>query len=123
MSGVGSRETGLDSLFASKPIGPGFEPCLGQSTSWLERRNHSVCHPVSQDVILTFYDVMSDVQCRSCLHRGEGGQKFGHHPWLQSCGPWVWIILGEDNNRCCAEHLIIQAGWNGCNICFFLGSL
>ena len=31
MSGVGSRETGLDSLFASKPIGPGFEPCLGQS--------------------------------------------------------------------------------------------
>ena len=30
MSGVGSRETGLDSLFASKPIGPGFEPCLGQ---------------------------------------------------------------------------------------------
>ena len=31
MSGVGSRETGLDSLFASKPVGPGFEPCLGQS--------------------------------------------------------------------------------------------
>ena len=31
MSWVGSRETGLDSLFASKPIGPGFEPCLGQS--------------------------------------------------------------------------------------------
>ena len=29
MSGVGSRETGLDSLFASKPVG--FEPCLGQS--------------------------------------------------------------------------------------------
>ena len=29
--GVGSRETGLDSLFASKPVGPGFEPCLGQS--------------------------------------------------------------------------------------------
>ena len=31
MSGVGSRETGLDSLFASRPVGPGFEPCLGQS--------------------------------------------------------------------------------------------
>ena len=31
MSGVGSCETGLDSLFASKPVGPGFEPCLGQS--------------------------------------------------------------------------------------------
>ena len=31
MSGVGSRETGLNSLFASKPVGPGFEPCLGQS--------------------------------------------------------------------------------------------
>ena len=31
MSGVGSRETGLDSLFASQPVGPGFEPCLGQS--------------------------------------------------------------------------------------------
>ena len=31
MSGVGSRETGLDSLFASNPVGPGFEPCLGQS--------------------------------------------------------------------------------------------
>ena len=31
MSGVGSRETGLDSLFASKPVGPGFKPCLGQS--------------------------------------------------------------------------------------------
>ena len=31
MSGVGSRETGLDSLFALKPAGPGFEPCLGQS--------------------------------------------------------------------------------------------
>ena len=31
MSGVGSRESGLDSLFASKPVGPGFEPCLGQS--------------------------------------------------------------------------------------------
>ena len=31
MSGMGSRETGLDSLFASKPVGPGFEPCLGQS--------------------------------------------------------------------------------------------
>ena len=31
MSGVGSRGTGLDSLFASKPVGPGFEPCLGQS--------------------------------------------------------------------------------------------
>ena len=33
MSGVGSRETGLDSLFASKPVGPGFEPCLGQSAN------------------------------------------------------------------------------------------
>ena len=31
MSGVGSREIGLDSVFASKPVGPGFEPCLGQS--------------------------------------------------------------------------------------------
>ena len=31
MSGVGSRETGLDSLFASKPVGP--EPCLGQSAN------------------------------------------------------------------------------------------
>ena len=31
MSGVGSRETGLDSLLASKPVGPRFEPCLGQS--------------------------------------------------------------------------------------------
>ena len=31
MSGVGSRETGLDSLFAPKPVGPGFEPGLGQS--------------------------------------------------------------------------------------------
>ena len=31
MSGVGSRETGLGSLFASKPVGPGFEPCLGQT--------------------------------------------------------------------------------------------
>ena len=31
MSGVGFRKTGLDSLFASKPVGPGFEPCLGQS--------------------------------------------------------------------------------------------
>ena len=31
MSGVGSRVTGLDSFFASKPVGPGFEPCLGQS--------------------------------------------------------------------------------------------
>ena len=33
MSGVGSRETGLDSLFASKPVGPGFEPCLGKSAN------------------------------------------------------------------------------------------
>ena len=31
MSGVGSRENGLDSLFAPKPVGPWFEPCLGQS--------------------------------------------------------------------------------------------
>ena len=31
MSGVGSRKTGLDSLFALKPVGPGFEPCLGKS--------------------------------------------------------------------------------------------
>ena len=33
MSGVRSRETGLDSLFASKPVGPGFEPCLGQAAN------------------------------------------------------------------------------------------
>ena len=30
---LGSRETRLDSLFASKPVGPGFEPCLGQSAT------------------------------------------------------------------------------------------
>ena len=47
MSGVGSRETGLDSLFASKPVGPGFEPCLGQSAKLAGAPKPlclSVCH-------------------------------------------------------------------------------
>ena len=53
MSGVGSCETGLDSLFASKPVGPGFEPCLGQSAKLAGAPKPlclSVCLPAGQMV-------------------------------------------------------------------------
>ena len=44
MSGVGSRETGLDSLFASEPVGPGFEPPRPISQAgWSAETTLSVC--------------------------------------------------------------------------------
>ena len=66
MSGVGSRDTGLDSLFASKPVGPGFEPCLGQSAK-LAGAPKPLC-----------LSVMSK-RCNAMLHIDQNravGQKF-----------------------------------------------
>ena len=58
MSGVGSRETGLDSLFASNPVGPGFKPCLGQALPL----------PISQvgwsaETTLSVYQLLNDIRC------------------------------------------------------------
>ena len=56
MSGVGSRETGLDSLFASKPVGPGFEPCLGQSAK-LAGAPKPLCLSVYAAILEVLYGV------------------------------------------------------------------
>ena len=65
MSGVGSRETGLVSLFALKPVGPGFEPCLGQSIK-LAGAPKPLCLSVCMlllwsSVLLCIYEVGSRV--------------------------------------------------------------
>ena len=86
MSGVGSRETGLDSLFASKPVGPGFEPCLGQSAK-LAGAPKPLCLSVRQKcrdsiygmqkaccktVVCTTYLQLHTIRLGAMLYWGQG---------------------------------------------------
>ena len=72
MSGVGSRETGLDSLSASKPVGPGFEPCLGQSAK-LAGAPKPLCLSVTQ--VLPHAPLV--FQSNSCITGGGGRSEAG----------------------------------------------
>ena len=65
---VGSRETGLDSLFASKPVGPGFEPCLGQSAK-LAGAPKPLCLLEQQWIVFMYGLATTQLQCTAHAYR------------------------------------------------------
>ena len=113
MSGVGFRETGLDSLFASKPIGPGFEPCLGQSAK-LAGAPKLLCLSVCLDHKLTPAPTALDNARTASAFAKLGVQLGDQFECSQTTAPHAHVIAYTTAKLLCAfARLACMAGWLG----------